>query len=121
MKPATSVLPPFHDMGFIVPVLPRSVSVDLIVHPGPARHRSRHVRQLGRVGGELSLQRRAQEGRGVEGKGRGVGFDSKGVRVWGVGDGGRGRGGYFEDKGGAPAGARGCCFKKKKWKKMNEI
>lgn len=24
-----------------------------------------------------------------------------------------GGGGYFEDKGGAPAGARGCCFKKK--------
>lgn len=41
-------LPPLNHVRLIVPVLPGSVCVHIRVNSGPARHRSRHIRQLGR-------------------------------------------------------------------------
>lgn len=41
-------LPPLNNMRLIVPVLPGSVCVHIRVNSGPARHGSRHIRQLGR-------------------------------------------------------------------------
>lgn len=41
-------LPPLNNMRLVVPVLPGSVCVHIRVNPGPARHGSRHIRQVGR-------------------------------------------------------------------------
>lgn len=41
-------LPPLNHMRLVVPVLPGSVCVHIRVNPGPARHGSRHIRQVGR-------------------------------------------------------------------------
>lgn len=41
-------LPPLNNVRLIVPVLPGSVCVYIRVNSGPARHGSRHIRQLGR-------------------------------------------------------------------------
>lgn len=45
---SSSDLPPLNNMRLIVPVLPGSVCVHIRVNSGPARHGSRHIRQLGR-------------------------------------------------------------------------
>ena len=76
---ATDYSPPFHYVGLVVPVLSGPVCVDLGVHAGPARNRSRHVRQLGcsleasgsggRRGGGEQVAARARGERGSEPQG----------------------------------------------------